>query len=125
MLQSEALTVAKSLQNDQFKAYTGWLDSFRKRHNIVWNGVCVESKDVNESVVSEYKPNLLQLISPYEPKNIYNVEETRLFFRHCQQNQLWLREKSVQGAKCPKKDLQWEYGDWKRSKTKMFQESEN
>jgi hypothetical protein len=53
MVQSEALTVAKSLKNDQFKASTGWLDSFKKRHNIVWNEICGESKDVDESVVSE------------------------------------------------------------------------
>lgn len=53
VLQSEALAVDKSLRNDQFKASTGWLDSFKKRHNIVWNEVCGESKDVDESVVSE------------------------------------------------------------------------
>jgi hypothetical protein len=35
MVQSEALAVAKSLGNDQFKASTGWLDSFKKRHIIV------------------------------------------------------------------------------------------
>jgi hypothetical protein len=80
MVQSEALTVAKSLGNDQFKATTGWSDSFKKRHNIVWNGVCGESKDVDESVVSVYKPKLLELISPYELKNIYNADETGLFF---------------------------------------------
>jgi hypothetical protein len=39
MVQSEALAVAKSLGNDQFKASTGWLNSFKKRHNTVWNGV--------------------------------------------------------------------------------------
>jgi hypothetical protein len=58
MVQSEALTVAKSLGNDQFKASTGRLDSFKKRHNVVWSGVCGESKDVDESVTSEYKPKL-------------------------------------------------------------------
>jgi hypothetical protein len=52
MVQSEALAVAKSLGNDQFKASTRWLYSFKKRHNIVWNRVCGESKDVDESVVS-------------------------------------------------------------------------
>jgi hypothetical protein len=35
MVQSEALAVAKSLGNDQFKATSGLLDSFKKRHNIV------------------------------------------------------------------------------------------
>jgi hypothetical protein len=39
----------------------------------VWNGVCGEYKDVDESVMSVYRPELLQLISPYEPKNIYNA----------------------------------------------------
>jgi hypothetical protein len=48
VVQSEALAVAKSLR----KASAGWLDSFKKRHSIVWNGVCGESKDVGESVVS-------------------------------------------------------------------------
>jgi hypothetical protein len=105
IVQSEALAVAKSLGNDQFKASTGWLDSFKKRHNIVWNGVCGESKDVDESVVSEYKPKLLEFISQYEPKNIYNADETGLLFGHCQQNHSRLREKSVLVAKCLKKDL--------------------
>jgi hypothetical protein len=63
MVQSEALAVAKSLWNDQFKASTRLLDSFKKRHIIVWKGVCGESKDVDDSVVSEYKPKLLELIS--------------------------------------------------------------
>jgi hypothetical protein len=49
MIPSEALAVARSLRNDQLKASTGWLDSFKKRHNIVRNGVCGESKDVDES----------------------------------------------------------------------------
>jgi hypothetical protein len=68
------------LENDQFKVSIGWLDSFKKRHNIVWNGVCGESKDVDESVVNENKPKLLELISPYEHKNIYNADETGLLF---------------------------------------------
>jgi predicted DNA-binding protein YlxM (UPF0122 family) len=37
MVQSEALAVAKSLGNYQLKASIGWLDSFKKRHNTVWN----------------------------------------------------------------------------------------
>jgi hypothetical protein len=65
-----------------------------------------ESKDVDESVVSEYKPKLLELISPYERKSIYSAHKTGLFFWHYQQNHSRLREKSVPGKKCPKKALQ-------------------
>jgi hypothetical protein len=106
IVQSKALAVPKSLRNDQFKASTGWLDNLKKRHNIVWNGVCGEPKDVDESVVSEYKPKLLELSSPYEPKNIYNVDETKFFFSGItDKNHSQLGEKSVPGAKCSKKDL--------------------
>jgi hypothetical protein len=45
MVQSKVLAVAKPLVNDQFKESIGWLDSFKERHNIVWNRVCGESKD--------------------------------------------------------------------------------
>jgi hypothetical protein len=37
-VQSEVLAIARSLGNDLFKASTGWFDSFKKRHNIAWNG---------------------------------------------------------------------------------------
>jgi hypothetical protein len=38
MILREALAVAKSLGGDQFKVSIGWLDSFKKRHSIVWSG---------------------------------------------------------------------------------------
>jgi hypothetical protein len=104
--QSEDLAVAKSLGNYQFKASAGWLGNFKERPNIVWNGVCGKSKDVDGSVASEYKPKLLELISPYEPKSIYNADKMGLFFGHYQQNQSLLRGKSVPGAKCSQRDLQ-------------------
>jgi hypothetical protein len=34
---------------------------------------------VDESEVSEYKLKLLEFISPYEPKDIYNADERGLF----------------------------------------------
>jgi hypothetical protein len=111
MVQSEALAVAKSLGNDQFKASTGWLDSFKKGHNIVWNGVCGESKDVDESVASI---NQNCLVLPYEPKNIHNADKKGLFFfGHYQQIHSWLRVKSEPGQNIRRKTcsvIEWKYG---------------
>ncbi|KAK9731729.1 Tc5 transposase DNA-binding domain [Popillia japonica] len=53
MLQSQALNVPKKLVNATFKASSGWLDSFKSRHNIVWNQVCGESKDISQATVLE------------------------------------------------------------------------
>jgi hypothetical protein len=121
----------------------------KKRHNIVLNGVCGESKDVNESVVSEYKPKLLEFISPYEPKTFTMRTKQDCFFGCYQQNHSQLMKKSelnwtpwsesaseLYRPKCTKgKNVErktysvivWEYGgrNGKASKTKMFQEPEN
>jgi hypothetical protein len=113
VVQSEALAVTKSLGNVQFKAPTGWLDSFKKRHNVVWNGVCGESKDVDESLVSEYEPKLLELISTHEPKNIYIADKTGLLFRALTIKSLVVKGEIVPGTKCSKKDLRCYYvGIW-------------
>jgi hypothetical protein len=76
------------------------------------------------------------LFSPYEPTNIYDEDETALFFRALPTKSLLVKgEKSIGGVKCSKKNclIVWEYGerngeascDWKSSKTKIFQEPRN
>jgi hypothetical protein len=78
--------------------------------------------------VNEYKPKLIELISPYEPKNIYNADEPGLFFAHYQQKSLAVKgEKCTGGKKVQTKTysvIVWEYGgrngkasrNWKNSK---------
>jgi hypothetical protein len=71
----------------------------------VWNRVCGESKDEDESVVSEYKPKLLELISPYEPKNIYNADKTGLFFLALPTKSLAVKGENCTGGKMSKERL--------------------
>lgn len=105
MVQSEALKVAKELGNMEFKASTGWLDSFKARHNIVWNEVCGEAKDVQESVVTEWKPKLRNLIEGYDPKNVFNADETGLFYRALPSKSLAIRGEKCIGGKMSKERL--------------------
>ena len=48
MLQEEALQVASRLGNTTFKASNGWLEVFKKRHNIKQLMVSGESADVSQ-----------------------------------------------------------------------------
>lgn len=105
ILQSQALEVAKSLNITTFKASSGWLDSFKSRHGIVWNQVCGEAKDVDQSVVSDWKEKLPSLVEGYDPKNIFNGDESGLFFRALPSKTLALKGEKCVGGKVSKERL--------------------
>lgn len=81
MLKTQALEVADELGIENFTASNGWLDSFTKRHQITWNQVCGEAADINQQTVDEWKQKLASLTEGYAPQDIYNGDETGLFFR--------------------------------------------
>jgi hypothetical protein len=52
-----------------------------------------------------YKPKLLELISPYEPKNIYNANKTGLFFLALPTESLAVKGEKCTGGKMSKERL--------------------
>lgn len=67
------------LQN-VFKVPSGWLDSFKASYNVVEIKCRVESKEVIEHMVTEWKQKSHILILHCGSKNIFSAEETRLIF---------------------------------------------
>ena len=80
MIKEKGLKFAADLDNESFKASNGWLDCFLKRHNIVFGKMSGE-RDVNETTMNEWKEKLPQLCEGYKSENIFNMDETGLFFR--------------------------------------------
>ena len=80
MLQEKALQFTKDLGNTEFKASHGWLESFRKHNNIAYvkSG---EKADVGIAVVEDWKEKRLTLLEGYNLCDIFNMDETGLFFR--------------------------------------------
>ena len=64
-----------------FGASNGWLQRFQKRHSITFRAVSGESRDVDMSTVNTWKTSLDALLGDYDPNDIYNCDETGLFFR--------------------------------------------
>ncbi len=105
ILQAQAMDVAQRLDVKTFKASTGWLNSFRQRHAIVWNTVCGEGKDVDGETVASWKDKLQNIVAGYEAKDIYNGDETGLFYRAFPNKTLCLRGEKCTGGKISKERL--------------------
>ena len=99
LLQLQAKKFAELLDISEvdFKASHGWLDQFKKRHDIRRFRIHGESESVPIENLPEQKQTLVELLSQYRPEDVYNANETRLFFR-MMPNQT-LATKPVKGKK--------------------------
>ena len=87
------------------------MESFRKRHQIVFNELCGESSDVNSETVEEWVVKLPSIIQGYEPENIANGDETGLFFCVLPNKSLCLKgEKCLGGKLCKERLTLFLYG---------------
>ncbi|XP_003745214.1 tigger transposable element-derived protein 6-like [Galendromus occidentalis] len=105
MIQEKAKSLARETGVAEFSASNGWLDSFRKRRNIVFKSLCGESGDVDQTVVSDWLKRLPDLIKEYEVKDIFNMDETGLFFRSLPNKSLVEKGKQCRGGKMAKERL--------------------
>lgn len=81
MLQKKAEDFAKELGLDGFKASNGWLESFKMRNGIVFRKLCGESGSVPISVIDDWLKKIPSLLQGYDPADIFNADETGLFFQ--------------------------------------------
>ena len=80
IIQEKPLEFAKELNLEKFQASGGWLHSWRARYNISFKEVSGESKSVTPEMTAAWKETSLStILSRYELKDIYNVDEFGLF----------------------------------------------
>lgn len=74
--------MAELLKIEGFKASNGWLDNFKERHGIVFKEVQGEAAAVDMEAVDNWRQDILsKLLAEYSPSNVFNVDETGLFWR--------------------------------------------
>lgn len=81
-IKNKALEFAQKFNLPDFQASTGWLDKFKQRHGLLQKTICGESADVHEEDCTAWKETILsKLLKDYNPKDIFNADETGLFFK--------------------------------------------
>lgn len=92
---------------EEFKQSTGWLDRFKERHGITFKTICGEAKSVdrNSTDMDAWLGHLETILRKYSPMNIYNADETALFYKLTPEKTLEFKNVSCQGGKRSKERL--------------------
>ncbi|XP_064479138.1 tigger transposable element-derived protein 6-like [Ornithodoros turicata] len=82
--------------DDKFKGSEGWLQAFRARHDIVFRGLAGDEKSAPQAIAVGWREQeIVKLLSEYDPEDVFNADETALFFRLLPE-----RTTAVKGEKC-------------------------
>ena len=77
----KAKMIAATLGKPEFKGSQGWLEKWKKRFAIKELKICGESGEVQGETVDSWKERLPEIVQGYSKDNIWNMDETGLFFR--------------------------------------------
>lgn len=82
MIRAKAQQFSERLGIEGFRASEGWLARFRERHSLIFKHVCGERADVDEDLCENWKTSeLARILAEYAPEDIFNCDETALFFK--------------------------------------------
>jgi hypothetical protein len=81
ILQSKALGFAFLLKEDKFKGSNGWVDNFKKRHNLRQYTMHGEASSAPLEDLDTMREKLRETIKNFSPENVFNCDETGLFWK--------------------------------------------
>lgn len=81
ILATKALEFAFLCQEEKFKGSNGWVDNFKKRHNLKQYTMHGDAASAPIQDLDSMRENLRQTLRDYDPKDIFNCDETGLFWK--------------------------------------------
>lgn len=81
ILKEKAIEFSKKLNLKDFTPSNGWLEGFKKRNDIVFKNIVGESGAVDNAVCNKWTNDLSTLLDGYSPDDIFNADETGLFYQ--------------------------------------------
>ncbi|XP_064479102.1 tigger transposable element-derived protein 6-like [Ornithodoros turicata] len=105
MLQEAALAAARSEGVHEFKASNGWLARFRERHATECKSLSREAAEIDTRAAEEWLKRVPDVTRGYEAKDIFNADETALFYRQIPKRSLVTKVDKCKGGKLAKERL--------------------
>jgi hypothetical protein len=106
MVRSKAASFAEMMGIEGFKASEGWLYRLKVDEKISFKRFCGEALGSDKDGGNEWVQNVLPgIIEGYEPRNIFNADETGLFYRGTPKGTLTVQECPAVGGRDSKERL--------------------
>ncbi|XP_033745613.1 tigger transposable element-derived protein 4-like [Pecten maximus] len=105
ILSAKAEDLAKDLGYSDFKSSNGFIERFKKRRGISSKVSSGESSSVSEETVDEWKNKVGDIISNYTLDNVFNADETGLFFKLTPNRTLTVKGENCHGGKKSKERI--------------------
>jgi hypothetical protein len=106
LLMAKAEDLAKRMGKENFSATNGWFYRWQKRENITYKKTCGEQGEADycgaESWLREVWPSL---IAEYTPQDVYNADETGLYFRALPEHTYAFKHEKASGVKICKERI--------------------
>ena len=96
LMKIKARVLALKMGHSEFQCSTGWLERFKQRHRIVFRRVTGEEGSVSEDMVRDWKS---QLLEEFSPDDIFNADQTGLFWKCLPDKTLSLKGEKCSGGK--------------------------
>ena len=103
ILQAKANEFARLLGNPNFNCSSSWIQRFRARHDIVAGKICGEAAGVPDGVIEEWLSKKWPVLCEgYKPDDIFNADETGLFYNMTPDKTLKFKGEQCSGGKMSK-----------------------
>ena len=100
VLEEKANHLAGLLGKPDFKATNGWLCRWKSRHGIKFKKTHGEKKDADVDAAAQWSSTVLaEILERYEPGNVYNADETGIYYRALPDGTLTFSTDSLSGSK--------------------------
>ncbi|CAG8814932.1 17801_t:CDS:1, partial [Dentiscutata erythropus] len=81
LIQNKAKEFAQLLNEDKFNASNRWLQNFKQRHNIREYKRQGEANSASLDKLPKFRSKLQSIIQSYQLGNVFNCDETSLYYR--------------------------------------------
>lgn len=99
LLQTKAISLACLLGHHDFKGSSGWLQRFKNHHEIMCHTLSGEGSAVNLDSCEKWLENFRPLLQEYEERDVYNVDETGVFYKLLPERSLAVKNETCHGGK--------------------------